>query len=115
MKGELPMSSESESRGETSKNKQATTSLVLGIASLVLAFFNFAPGLCSALGCVGAAAAIFAFVSGIQGIRAAGELEGQQRTLAIVGMITAGLGLLIFVIVMGSAVLRGAALSGDLR
>jgi hypothetical protein len=100
----------SESQDKISKNKQAMTSLVMGIASVVLALFNFAPGLCSALGCVGAVAAVFALISGIQGICAARQLEGQRRNLAIVGMVAGGIGLLVCIILMVSTYLETMAL-----
>jgi len=97
------------------KNKQAQNSLVLGIVSIILALFNFAPGLYSALGCAGVAGSLFAIISGIQGIRAAKQLDGNQRNYAIIGMIAAGISLLIFVIVMGLAALRGVTFSQNLR
>jgi formylglycine-generating enzyme required for sulfatase activity len=101
------MSTPNEQKGETRRNTQAIASLVLGVASVILALFNFAPGLSSTLGCVGAAAAVLAFIAGVQGVRAARELDGQGRKLAIAGIATGGLGLLVFIAVMGSTVLEG--------
>lgn len=101
------MSTSNGQQNETKRNTQAIVSLVLGVTSVILALFNFAPGLCSTLGCVGAAAAVLAFVAGVRGVRAARELDGQGHNLAIAGMVAGGLGLLIFVVVMGSSVLSG--------
>ncbi len=89
------MSESMESQNE--KNSQATTSLILGIGAVVFSLFNLAPGLLSTLGCVGIGAALFAFVSGVQGLRAAKELDGQGRTMAIIGMVAGGIGLLVSV------------------
>jgi len=72
------------------RNTQARTSLILGVTSVVLALFSFAPGLLSNLGCVGAAAALLAFLAGVQGLRAARELDEQGRKLAIAGMAAGG-------------------------
>ena len=100
----------SETQEKASENKQAMTSLVMGIVSVILALFNFAPGLCSALGCAGAIAAVFALISGIQGIRAASQLEGRRRNLAIVGMVAGGIGLLVCIILLVSTYLETMAL-----
>ncbi len=89
------MSASMESQNE--KNSQATTSLILGIGAVVFSLFNLAPGLLSALGCVGLGAALFAFFSGLQGLRAAKALDGQGRTMAIIGMVAGGIGLLVSV------------------
>jgi len=101
------MSTSNGQQNETKRNTQAIVSLVLGVTSVILALFNFAPGLCSTLGCVGAAAAVLAFVAGVRGVRAARELDGVGRNLAIAGMAAAGLGFLVFIMVMGAAALSG--------
>jgi hypothetical protein len=98
----------------TDKRNPARTSFVLGITSFVLALFNFAPGLLSTLACAGAAASVFAIIAGIQGMRAARELEGQQRNTAIIGMAAALLGLAIFLGVMISGVIKGISLAENL-
>ncbi len=74
-------------------NKQALASLVLGAVSLVLGFFNLAPGLFSALGCVGSIAALLALIAGVRGVRAARILDGQGHKAAVTGMAAGGLGL----------------------
>jgi hypothetical protein len=88
-----------EKHEEAKRNTEARTSLIMGVVSLVLALFNFFPGLLSALGCVGALAALFAFLAGVRGLRAAREAEDQDRKLAIIGMAAAGLGLLVFIVI----------------
>lgn len=89
------MSASMESQNE--KNSPATTSLILGIGAVVFSLFNLAPGLLSTLGCVGMGAAVFALISGLQGLRAAKALDGQGRTMAIIGMVAGGIGLLVSV------------------
>jgi hypothetical protein len=61
--------------------------------SLTLAFFTFAPGACSGLGCVGPIAALLALTAGMRGMRAARDLDGQGRKAAVAGMAAGGLGL----------------------
>jgi formylglycine-generating enzyme required for sulfatase activity len=110
------MSTPNEQKGETKRNTQAIASLVLGVASVILALFNFAPGLCSALGCVGAAAAVLAFIAGARGVRAARELDGRGHKSAVAGVATGGLGLLVFIVVIGSAAMEGVlSTRGDLE
>lgn len=78
----------------------ARTSLVLGIVSLILAPLGF-PGFLSLFGCVGAIAAIFALISGINGLGVIKQEDELNRPLAKIGIASAGLSLLIFVIAMG--------------
>ena len=77
----------------------------MGILSVVFAVGNFAPGLLSVLGCVGAAAALLALLAGVLGLRATRKLDGQGRGWALIGLSLGGLGLLVFIAVMGSAAL----------
>lgn len=81
-------------------NAQASRLLILGVASIVFAPFNFGPGLLSALGCVGALTALFAFLAGAKGLRAAREPDDQGRELAIAGNSARALGLLLFIIIV---------------
>lgn len=99
------MSTSTEPQDKTKKNQQAIASLILGILSLAFALGNFAPGLLSTLGCVGATAALLALLAGVLGLRAARKLDGQRRSLAITGMSLGGLGLIVFIAVMASSVL----------
>ena len=100
------MSTSTGSDGKTKKNQQAIASLILGILSIVFAIGNFAPGLLSTLGCVGAAAALLALTAGASGLRATRKLDGQGRGWAIAGMSLGGLGLLVFIAVMASSILN---------
>jgi uncharacterized membrane protein HdeD (DUF308 family) len=94
---------------KTKNNRQAMTTLVMGIVSLALSLFIFFPGILSALACAGVIGAVFALVTGIRGMRAARRLEGGRRNLATIGMIAAGLALLVFVIDIVTVILRGLA------
>jgi len=105
----------SELQDKTKNDRQAMTILVMGIVSLVLSLFIFLPGILSALACAGVIGAVFALVAGIRGMRAAGRLEGGRRNLAILGMIAAGLALLLFVIDMVTVILRGLAIGASLH
>jgi hypothetical protein len=100
------MSISTEPQNKAKRNTQAIASLILGMMSIVFALFYLAPGLLSALGCVGAIAALLAFLAGVQGLRAARGLDEQGRKLAIAGMGAGGLGLLVFIVLMASSVLR---------
>lgn len=90
---------------EAKRNSQARNSLVLGVTSLTLTLFNSVPGLLSALGFVGAVAALFAFLAGVKGLRATREPDAQGRKLAIAGIAAGALGLILFIVVMASSVL----------
>ena len=79
----------------------ARTSIVLGIASLILAPLGFFSGILSLFGFVAVVAAIFALISGINGL---GVIKGDDKlnlTLARIGIASAGLSLLIFGVAMG--------------
>lgn len=82
-------------------NISARTSLVLGVASLILAPLGLFPGIFSLFGCVGGLAAIFALTAGINGLAVIKQDDVLNRTLSIIGIASAGLGMLIFVIAMG--------------
>lgn len=86
-------------QASATRNTQARSSLALGVAALVLALLGLAPGILSYLTCVGAVAALLAVVAGVRGLRAARESGGQDRAMAIAGMVAAGLGLLVFIII----------------
>ena len=96
------------------KNTQALISLILGIGSVVLALGNFAPGFLSVLGCVGATAALLALVAGVRGIRAAVSTEGTGRVMAYAGMGFSVLGLVIFIVIMGTNMARGVTLAEEI-
>jgi uncharacterized membrane protein HdeD (DUF308 family) len=77
------------------KNKQAMSSLVLGIVSIIFSLGIFAPGVISSLACVGVAATFLALLAGIAGLRAARKMDGLGRRQAILGMLLGGAGLMV--------------------
>lgn len=82
-------------------NISSRTSLVLGVAALILAPLGFFTGLLSLFGCVGAIAAIFALTSGINGLAGSKQDDVLNRTLSKVGIASAGFSLLIFILALG--------------
>ena len=79
----------------------ARTSFVLGLASLILAPLGFFPGILSLFGCVGAIAGIFALSAGFNGLGVIKHDDKLNRTLAIIGIVSAGLALLMILIALG--------------
>jgi hypothetical protein len=86
------------------KNRHATACLILGVSSVAFAQFCHAPGVCSAVGCVGPILGLAAIVTGILGLRNARQLEGKGQRQAVGGLITTlisfGLFLAVFLPVM---------------
>lgn len=79
------------------RNRQARSSLLLGLASILLVLFNLAPpGLWAILAFTGVGAALLAFIAGARGIQAGKKLGGQGRKEAIFGIAAGGLGLLLY-------------------
>jgi hypothetical protein len=94
--------------------KQARTSMVMGLTALAFAVFIFLPGLLSALSCVGPIAGLFAFISGIKALRTMKQGEEKSRNEAVIGLVLAGIGIVVFILVIGSAVIAGRNLATDL-
>jgi hypothetical protein len=78
------------------RNRLAIASLVLGALSVAFAQFCHVPGTFSVAGCLGPIFALGSLTTGILGIREAKRLGGQGQKPAVGGLVTAGLGLLIF-------------------
>ncbi len=78
------------------RNRLAIASLVLGALSVAFAQFCHVPGTFSVAGCLGPILALGSLTTGILGIREAKRLDGQGQKSAVGGLVTAGLGLLIF-------------------
>ncbi|MHB8625449.1 MAG: hypothetical protein ACYDEO_04530 [Aggregatilineales bacterium] len=77
------------------RSNQATSALVLGVASIVFALLTNAPGQVSFLGFLSPVAALLAVIAGL---RALGRVSGQQRTQAIVGILAGIVGVILFVV-----------------
>lgn len=80
---------------------QAINALVLGIAAIVLAFLVNAPGVVSYIGLLSPVAALLAVIAGL---RALGRASGQQRMQALVGILAAIVGVILFVVFLSSSV-----------
>jgi hypothetical protein len=93
-------------KGGLMVNISSRTSLVLGIASLILAPLGLFSGQLSLFGIVAALSAIFALTSGFNGLDSVAEDDVLNRRLAKIGIVSAGLGLLIFIIAMGLSVIN---------
>jgi hypothetical protein len=81
------------------RNRLAIASLVLGALSVAFAQFCHVPGTFSVAGCLGPILALGSLTTGILGIREAKRLDGQGQKPAVGGLVTAGLGLLIFAMI----------------
>jgi hypothetical protein len=81
---------------ESKRNRLAIASLVLGALSVAFAQFCHVPGTFSVAGCLGPILALGSLTTGILGIREAKRLDGQGQKSAVGGLVTAGLGLVIF-------------------
>ncbi len=80
-------------------NNQAKASLILGITSIVLAFFILFENILGTLGYVSPVAAILALIAGARGINYARNQNGLGRDLAIGGLAVGVVGLILFGIV----------------
>jgi hypothetical protein len=100
------MSTPTEPQEEPKRNVLAIASLVLGALSVALAQFCSIPGTISVVGCFGLLVAIAAAATGAFGLREARNLDGQGRRLAVGGIVTAALSLLIVLVVLIPTVLR---------
>ncbi|MEJ2330685.1 MAG: DUF4190 domain-containing protein [Gammaproteobacteria bacterium] len=94
-----------ESQDKPKRNVLAITSLVLGALSVAFAQFCSVPGAISVVGCFGALVAVAAVTTGVFGILEARKLAGQGQRLAIGGIVTAAISLLIVLLVFIPAML----------
>ncbi len=93
------MSTPFEPQDKPNKNVLAITSLVLGALSVAFAQFCSVPGTISVVGCFGVLVAIAAATTGVFGILEARKRAGQGQRLAIGGIVTAAISLLIVLVV----------------
>ncbi len=94
-----------ESQDKPKRNILAIASLVLGALSVAFAQFCSVPGAISVVGCFGVLVAIAAAATGVFGILEARKLAGQGQRLAIGGIVTAAISLLIVLVVFIPAML----------
>ncbi|MBN1810657.1 MAG: DUF4190 domain-containing protein [Anaerolineae bacterium] len=99
------MSTSIEPQSKPKRNVLAIASLVLGALSVAFAQFCSVPGVISIVGCFGALVAIAAATTGVFGILEARKLAGQGQRLAIGGIVTAVISLLIVLVVFIPAML----------
>jgi hypothetical protein len=99
------MSTPFEPRNKPNKNVLAIASLVLGALSVAFAQFCSVPGTISVVGCFGALVAIAAATTGVFGILEARKRAGQGQRLAIGGIVTAAISILIVLVVFIPAML----------
>lgn len=100
------MSTPIESQDKPKRNILAVASLILGALSVAFAQFCSMPGVISVVGCLGVLVAIAAATTGVFGILEARKRAGQGQRLAIGGIVTAAISLLIVMIVFIPAILK---------
>jgi hypothetical protein len=88
-----------ESQDKPKRNMLAIASLVLGALSVAFAQFCSVPGAISVVGCFGVLVAIAAATTGVFGILEARKLAGQGQQLAIGGIVTAIIGLIVVLVI----------------
>lgn len=89
------MSTSAEPQSDSKKNQQANVSLIFGVVSIILALLNFGSLTCRSLSWVGATVGLLALLAGVRELRAARELDAQGRKLAISGMVTGSIGMVV--------------------
>jgi hypothetical protein len=94
-----------EPQDKPKRNALATASLILGALSVAFAQFCSVPGTISAVGCLGALVAIAAATTGVFGILKARQLAGRGQRLAVGGIVTATISLLIVLVIFVPAML----------
>jgi hypothetical protein len=94
------ISTATESPDKSKRNLLAIASLVLGALSVAFAQFCSVPGVISVVGCFGVIVAIVAATTGAFGIREARKLAGQGQRLAIGGIVTAVISILIILVML---------------
>lgn len=80
------------------KNRYGTACLILGALSVAFAQFCHAPGVFSAVGCLGPVLGLAAAVTGIVGIRKARRLRGLGQKSAVGGLVTAMIAVWLFLV-----------------
>jgi hypothetical protein len=95
----------SEPQDEPKRNVLAIASLVLGALSVALAQFCSVPGFISVVGCFGALVAVAAAATSVFGMLEARKQAGRGLRLAIGGIVTAAISLLIVLVVFIPAML----------
>jgi hypothetical protein len=89
-----------EAQDKPKRNVLAIASLVLGALSVAFAQFCSVPGAISVVGCFGVLVAIAAATTGVFGILEARKLAGQGQRLAIGGIVTAAISMLIVLVML---------------
>lgn len=100
------MSTPIEPQSKPKRNVLAIASLVLGALAVAFAQFCSVPGVISVVGCFGVLVAIAAATTGVFGILEARKLAGQGQRLAIGGIVTAAISLLIVTVVFIPTMLK---------